>query len=224
MNVRDAEFRTLYQEFAPGIRRYLSRLVGGADAEDLTQEVFARAHGAMATRRGDSLVSTWLYRIATNAAIDRLRAASRREVPVTGPAESVVEEGDQVVSEDAAREAQDADSHVIRKEMRHCILDLVDRLLPDHRAVILLGELRDLRDQEIADALGITLEAAKMRLHRARGELRELLGASCDLYRDERNELACDRKPPAGPERASPPRPFKSIATRARLARADARG
>jgi RNA polymerase sigma-70 factor (ECF subfamily) len=64
--------------------------------------------------------------------------------------------------------------------------------------VILLGELRDLKDREIADALGITLEAAKMRLHRARGELRRVLGTSCDLYRDERNELACDRKPPAG--------------------------
>jgi len=198
MNVRDSEFRILYDEFAPGIRRYLSRLVGAADAEDLTQEVFARAHRAMATRRGDSLVSTWLYRIATNAAIDRLRAASRREVPVTAPAESVVEEEREMVSEGASREAEDADSHVIRKEMRHCILDLVDRLPPAHPAMILLGELRDLRDQEIADALGITLEAAKMRLHRARGELRKLLGESCDLYRDERNELACDRKPPAG--------------------------
>ena len=56
-------------------------------------------------------------------------------------------------------------------------------------------DFRDLTDREIADALEISLEAAKMRLHRARAELRKLLGASCDLYRDERNELACDRKP-----------------------------
>ncbi len=200
MPVRDPEFRALYDELAPGIRRYLSRLVGAADAEDLTQEVFARAHRAMATRRGDSTVSTWLYRIATNAAIDRLRAASRREVPVTAtaPAESAVEDEHDVAAEGAACETQCADSHVIRKEMRHCILELVDRLPPAHRSVILLGELQDSTDQQIADALGITLEAAKMRLHRARGELRKLLGASCDLYRDERNELACDRKPPAG--------------------------
>lgn len=197
VNARDPEFRALYDEFAPGIRRYLSRLVGRADAEDLTQEVFARAHGALATRRGDSLVSTWLYRIATNAAIDRLRSASRREVPATAKVESVLEEEHEVVSDGAACEPL-ADSHVIRREMRDCILGLVDRLPPAHRAVILLGELRDSSDQEIADALGITLEAAKMRLHRARGELRRLLGASCDLYRDERNELACDRKPPSG--------------------------
>jgi RNA polymerase sigma-70 factor (ECF subfamily) len=198
MNERDPGFRALYDEHSPGIRRYLSRLVGGADAEDLTQEVFARAHRAMATRRGESLVSTWLYRIATNAAIDRLRAASRREIPVGAPADPSVEAEPEAGCESASCDAQDADSHVIRAEMRHCILDLVERLPPVHREVILLGELRDLRDQEIAYALGITLEAAKMRLHRARGELRKLLAASCDLYRDERNELACDRKPSGG--------------------------
>lgn len=198
---RARDFRALHDEFAPRIRRYLTRLVGEAEAEDLTQEVFARAHAAMATRRGESLVSTWLYRIATNAAIDRLRAASRSEVPATtsAAAEPVAEDQRELVSEGAALEAQHAERRVIRREMRHCVLDLVDRLTPAHREVILLGELRDLRDQEIADALGITLEAAKMRLHRARAELRKLLQASCDLYRDEDNELACDRKAPARP-------------------------
>lgn len=197
MSARDSEFRTLYMEFAPRIRRYLSRLVGEGEAEDLTQEVFARAHDALATRRGDSLVSTWLYRIATNAAIDRLRAASRKESPaVAAPVESLEEEPE-IVFEAAACETQNPDTHVIRKEMRDCVIDLVDRLPPAYRAVILLGELRDLSDQQIAEALGITLEAAKMRLHRARRQLRELLQASCELYHDERNELACDRKPPS---------------------------
>lgn len=200
MEATTADFRALYEEFAPRIRRYLAHVAGKDEAEDLTQEVFARAHRALATRRGDSSVSTWLYRIATNAAIDRLRAASRREVPATAsaPDESVVEEEHQIVSEGAALEAQQAERRVIRKEMRHCILGLVDRLPPAHREVILLGELHDLRDQEIAEALGISLEAAKMRLHRARGELRKLFETGCDLYRDEENEFACDRKPPAG--------------------------
>lgn len=196
MDERDPEFRSLYEEFAPRIRRYLSRLVGDGEAEDLAQEVFARAHRAMATRRGDSLVSTWLFRIATNAAIDRLRAASRREVPVTAPAELVGGE-EELLPKRCGQDVEEAEGHVLRKEMRHCILDLVDRLPRGHREVILLGELRDLSDQQIADALGIRLEAAKMRLHRARGELKRLLEGSCDLYRDERNELACDRKPPA---------------------------
>jgi RNA polymerase sigma-70 factor (ECF subfamily) len=100
MEAPTPDFRALYDEFAPRIRGYLTRLVGESEAEDLTQEVFARAHGAMGTRRGDSLVSTWLYRIATNAAIDRLRAASRREAPATAsaPAEPKGEEQREIES------------------------------------------------------------------------------------------------------------------------------
>ncbi len=193
MAARDEEFRALYDAHAPGIRRYVARIVGDADAEDVTQEAFARAHRALETHRGESSVSTWLYRIATNAAVDRLRSASRRETAagaVTGDAEP-----GELLAEVATCGAE-ADGRVIRKEMSHCILGLVGRLAPAHREVILLGELRELSDREIADALGITLEAAKMRLHRARKELRRLLEGSCSLYRDDRNELACEPKEP----------------------------
>src|SRR5512141_1157544 len=114
MEARAPDFRALYDEFAPRIRAYLTRLVGEGEAEDLTQEVFARAHRAMATRRGDSLLSTWLYRIATNAAIDRLRAGSRHEVPVTGsaPVEPGIEEGCETVSEAAALKTDEVESHL----------------------------------------------------------------------------------------------------------------
>jgi RNA polymerase sigma-70 factor, ECF subfamily len=192
---RDEEFRALYDAYASRIRRYAARIVGEAEAEDVTQDVFARAHRALATHRGDSRVSTWLFRIATNAAVDRLRSPSRREAPV-----GVTEQGGDgegiPFAAGAACEAE-ADRRVVRKEMSRCVLGLVDRLPPAHRAVILLGELRDLSDREIADALGITLEAAKMRLHRARKELRKLLEGSCALYRDDRNELACEPREPS---------------------------
>ena len=195
MVLGDEEFRTLYDAYAPRIRCYVARIVGDADAEDVTQEAFARAHRAMATHRGDSSVSTWLYRIATNAAVDRLRSASRRET-AAGAMAGDPEPGE-LLAEAATCQAE-ADGRVIRKEMAHCILEIVGRLPPAHREVILLGELRDLSDREIADTLGITLEAAKMRLHRARKELRGLLRGNCSLYRDERNELACEPKGPHG--------------------------
>lgn len=197
MSGGDPEFRALYERFAPRIRRYLSRLVGDADAEDLTQEVFARAHRALATRRGESLVSTWLFRIATNAAIDRLRSASRREEPGAREGSGDPDaDGARAASSDGSNPGPPAaDVSLIRSEMRRCILEHLDRLPPVHREVILLGELRELSDRQIADTLGITVEAAKMRLHRARRELGALLEGGCALYRDERNELACDRKP-----------------------------
>jgi RNA polymerase sigma-70 factor (ECF subfamily) len=185
----EGELRALYETHAPRLRRYVARIVGEADAEDVTQEAFARAHRSLAAHRGDSRLSTWLFRIATNAAVDHLRSAARRES--AGPPADA-RPGD-VLAEPAACDAE-ADGRVIRKEMSHCVLDLVERLAPPYREVILLGELRDLSDREIADALGIRLEAAKMRLHRARRELRKLLESSCSLYRDDRDVLACEPK------------------------------
>jgi RNA polymerase sigma-70 factor (ECF subfamily) len=195
MTVHEDEFRALYDAHAGRIRRYVARIVGDDDAEDVTQEAFARAHRALGTHRGEASVSTWLYRIATNAAVDRLRSAARREadgvrVEDAAPAELLAASGGGACG-------AETDGRVIRKEMSHCILGLVARLPPAHREVILLGELRELSDREIAGTLGITLEAAKMRLHRARAALRKVLEGSCSLYRDERNELACEPREPS---------------------------
>ena len=173
--------RALYTRHGPGIRRYLARIVGDADAEDLVHDVFERAQRAAASPAGE-LAAPWLYRIARNAAVDRLRSRSVRE------REDVVE---------ALRDGADGgelrpDVELARAQMRSCILDLVDRLAPSHRAIVLLSELAGLSDQETADSLGVTLGAAKIRLHRARRALRELMECECRTFRDERNELACE--------------------------------
>ena len=68
----------LRREHGERIRAYLARLVGSAEAEDLEQDVYEKAQRAIGTFRGDSRVLTWLYRVATNVAIDRLRSAGRR--------------------------------------------------------------------------------------------------------------------------------------------------
>ncbi len=81
--------------------------------------------------------------------------------------------------------------------MRACILDVVERLPASLRAAILLGELRGLGDRELADALGISLGAAKIRLHRARRALRAALERACRFERDEQDELACAPRPGA---------------------------
>jgi RNA polymerase sigma-70 factor (ECF subfamily) len=71
-------FQQLHDDLRPKIQRYLSRLVGPDQAEDLTQEVFVKVAQALPTFRGESQPSTWVYRIATNAAIDKLRGAASR--------------------------------------------------------------------------------------------------------------------------------------------------
>ncbi len=183
---------SLHTQYGDRIRRYLERLVGPADADDLAQDVFEKAQRAIGTFRGDSRVQTWLYRVATNVAIDRLRAAGRRV-----DLERADDDGDPVeaaLSADAAQQ-RSVEAELDRAHMRECILGVVDQLPTSQRAAILLGELRGFSDRELADTLGVSLGAAKIRLHRARRALKVALERACNFERDEQNEFACAPKP-----------------------------
>ncbi len=182
---------SLHRDHGDRIRRYLARLVGTSEAEDLAQDVFEKAHRAIRTFRGDSRVLTWLYRVATNVAIDRLRSARRRgdlERADTAPAPLAVDAAADVTCE------RSLDGEIDRARMRDCILRVVELLPASQRAAVLLGDLRGLSDREVAEALGISLGAAKIRLHRARRALKEMLERACDFDRDEQNEFACAPK------------------------------
>ncbi len=182
----------LHSEYGDRVRRYLERLVGTGDADDLVQDVFEKAQRAVGTFRGDSRVLTWLYRVATNAAIDRMRTAGRRVEP-----ERADDDTDplEVALAAHAGDARSVEGELDRTHMRDCILGVVDQLPTSQRAAILLGELRGLSDRELADALGVSLGAAKIRLHRARRALKAALERACHFERDEQNEFACAPRP-----------------------------
>jgi RNA polymerase sigma-70 factor (ECF subfamily) len=178
-------FQQVYDEFHARIRRYLARLGGPADADDLTQETFARVSQALASFRGDAALSTWIYRIATNVALDRARSRGfQLSVRAAQPEALATLATIPVIEHDIAR-----------REMSACVRDYVDRLPPEYRTVVVLSELEELPDREIAEVLGISLEAAKIRLHRARARLRAMLTEGCDFSRDERNEFTCEPRP-----------------------------
>ena len=86
------------------------------------------------------------------------------------------------------------ETSLIRKEMNECIRDFIENLPESYRTVIVLSELEGLKNNEVAEVLGITVDTVKIRLHRARARLKRELDAGCNFYRDERNELACDLK------------------------------
>src|ERR1700690_1236454 len=75
----DSKFPRIYEAFHSKILRYVVGLVGEAEAEDLTQEIFMKVGAALPNFRGDSQPSTWIYRIATNAALDRMRSPSYQQ-------------------------------------------------------------------------------------------------------------------------------------------------
>jgi RNA polymerase sigma-70 factor, ECF subfamily len=181
------EFQRIHDSFRPRVLRYLTRLVGERDAEDLTQTVMLKVSSGLPGFRHDSSISTWIYRIATNVATDKLRRPVREQAldgePGPEGSEDALDAGTPSVEES-----------VIRTEMSACIREFIDQLPDSYKMVVVLSEVEGFKNAEIAAILGVSLDTVKIRLHRAREQLRADLKAGCSFYRDESAELACDRK------------------------------
>jgi RNA polymerase sigma-70 factor (ECF subfamily) len=191
------DFQEIYAAFQPKILRYLVSLVGESEAEDLTQEVFVKIGRALKNFRGECKLSTWLYRIATNAAVDKLRSPVFFEASQEGCSTGSLAAGEtENIEMDVltAEKGPNIEQQLVRAEMDTCVAGFINRLPENYRVVIVLSELEGLRNAEIAEILGVTLEMVKIRLHRARTKLREELIKHCDSYWIEENEFVPDLK------------------------------
>jgi RNA polymerase sigma-70 factor (ECF subfamily) len=186
------DFQAVYREFHPKILRYVSSMAGPHEAEDITQEVFEKVSRSLEGFEGRSKVSTWIYRIATNAALDRLKSPSRKRGVEGLESSEAAEAGERNVW--TGQKKPRPDQALIRKEMNECIREFIERLPRDHKAVMVLSELEGFRNRDIADILGVSLDTVKIRLHRARAALKKELEKGCDFYRSEEDILSCDRK------------------------------
>jgi RNA polymerase sigma-70 factor, ECF subfamily len=142
------------------------RLTGNDDdARDVVQEVYLRVHRSIGRFRGDAQFSTWLHRITANCASTFLGLRSRhRHDPL--PDDSSIVDG---------RPQVDPSLRVDLGDLHAQLVDGLRSLPPKLRAVIVLRDIYDLSHDAIAEELGITTSAAKVRLHRARKGLREVL-------------------------------------------------
>ncbi|HEY4691715.1 MAG TPA: sigma-70 family RNA polymerase sigma factor [Anaerolineae bacterium] len=172
----ELEFQTIHETFRPKIHRYLTRLVGAHDAEDLTQEVFVKVSRALDTFRGESQPSTWIYRIATNVAIDKMRTASFQQEAQ----KSWLDDSDETEDRDiwTGEETPSLEQQLMRKEMRKCFERFVENLPPNYRTVVVLS-LEQLTNNEIAEILDVSIDTVKIRLHRGRTRLLQELKARC---------------------------------------------
>ncbi|MBI5265313.1 MAG: RNA polymerase sigma factor [Bradyrhizobium sp.] len=186
----NSTFAEIHAEYRPKLLRHLSRMVGPNDAEDLCQDVFAKVHAGLKHFRREASLSTWIYRIATNAALDRMRARAASESAA---------QADEMIDLAADDMACSIETSIIRGEMNACIATFVDTLPDSYRVVLGMSELKGLKNREIAEMLGLSLDTIKIRLHRARRELKLRLESGCDFYRTPSTELACDRKAAAAP-------------------------
>jgi RNA polymerase sigma-70 factor (ECF subfamily) len=147
----------------------VARVAGaGADAEDLAQEAFLKAFGAIGRFDGRSALFTWLYRIAVNTARDDLARRRRRPVvPLEGADGARVDPPD---PSETPREAFE------RNERAALVRDALDRLPEPFRTTLILREMEGHSYEEVATILGVSIGTVESRIFRARCKLRALLG------------------------------------------------
>jgi RNA polymerase sigma-70 factor (ECF subfamily) len=156
------------------------------EAEDVLQEVLVKAHQGIGQLRAEGALATWLFRIATHLGIDHLRKHSRQ------PEVARDVDPKDLSSEDEG--APGLERVVEQQEMSACVQRFLLNLPSVYRTVLLLHDLDGLTAVEIASSLGITVENAKIRLHRARAAFRTALEAGCSFSCDERGVLVCEPK------------------------------
>jgi RNA polymerase sigma-70 factor (ECF subfamily) len=188
----DLDTAAVFGEYRERLQRYIVRQVrDAAEADDLVQETFLRAHRQLHTVTNPAALPAWLYRVATNVCYDRFRQASYRRAM-----QGTSIDTDEVESE-APQEDVDAprlDLVIEQSEMSTCVQGYIEQLPDDYRMVILLHDLHGMTNPQMAQALGCTLATVKIRLHRARAKLKQALSAACDFSVDERGVFVCDRK------------------------------
>lgn len=142
------------------------------DALDLTQEIFIKAHGSLGAFREEAIFSTWLYRIALNACIDRSRRRKRFAAPVSLEGDLLAGLGYEPVD---PAPAVDPERSLLNRELGGLLRNLIQRLPEPLRTALILSDVEGLSQKECADAMRCPLGTVKSRVQRAREDLRAQL-------------------------------------------------
>jgi RNA polymerase sigma-70 factor, ECF subfamily len=155
------------------------KLLGNRDeAEDAVQEVFLTVFQKAKTFRGQSQFSTWLYRLAVNAALSRMRRHKRRkEIPYEEFLPQFQKDGHHQ-TRPVVDWSNEIPASSDQPELRRILKSAMDQLRPVDKAVLILSDVEEFSDQEIGQAVGLSTSAVKTRLHRTRLFLRGKLAVS----------------------------------------------
>jgi RNA polymerase sigma-70 factor (ECF subfamily) len=142
------------------------------DSQDALQDTFVSAYRALPRFRQDARFSTWIYRIATNAALMKARARRTNLVSLDHPSD----DSEVGAVWDLPDWSATPDEEILSDETRRVMEDAIQALPPEQRAAFVLHDVQDLSSAETAEAMGITVSAVNSRLHRARVFLRDRIG------------------------------------------------
>ena len=164
----EAAFEELVRLHEKKVYNLAFRMCGNPeDAADAAQEAFLAAWKGLPNFRGEAGFSTWLYRLTSNAAIDRLRRTKRQREEASLD--------DEALRLDAVDGAPSPQARAEGRELREAVLSGLAQLSDDHRQALTLRELQELSYEEIAAVLEVDLGTVKSRISRARGALRKIL-------------------------------------------------
>lgn len=169
-------FLELLQLYQGRVYKLLFRMLGRRDeAEDMAQEVFVQVFRAVGTFRGDSKLSTWIYRIAVNLCKNRLKYLNRRKTEARDGQDGALEPVDAAslslpgaTSADVARPDHLVEGYQLERIVQICLAELD----ADFREVLVLRDVEDLSYEELSEITGLADGTVKSRLHRGRAMLK----------------------------------------------------
>ncbi len=178
-------FQALVGQLKARVYATAFRLMGSRqDAEDQAQEVFVKVYRGIQDLDDPATVTAWIYRLTVNTCFDALRKRGRSpNTTAAAPSSADRDEEPQYADPNVAT----PEEIVLHLELRDCLEDVLQRLDPVERGVLVLRDVEDRPYQEIAETLAIGLAATKMRIHRARLAFQQLFESLCaDLWRPVR--------------------------------------
>jgi RNA polymerase sigma-70 factor (ECF subfamily) len=166
-------FKRLYQRHQNKVRSTLYQLCGSDGLDDLVQDVFLRAWKGLSKFRQSAQFSTWLYRIAFNVASDRRKALAKMRSRNINVEDEQLEN----LSDDAISREGDSQSGLNQMHYQDLMQRGLNKLSEEHRAVLVLHDLEELPQKDIAEILSIPVGTVKSRLFHARSAIRKFLEA-----------------------------------------------
>lgn len=172
-------FRELVQTFQQPILGFVMRMLGNREeAEDLAQEVFVTVFKSIDGFRGDSKLSTWIYRVATNHCRNRHKYLTRRRQHSTQTFDETAERAVAAGQRDHGLHAvvPGPEAMLEGRRMEAALQQAVERLDEEQRLLVVLRDVEGLSYQEMATICGLAVGTVKSRLHRARMALKDRIG------------------------------------------------
>ncbi|HEX6614769.1 MAG TPA: sigma-70 family RNA polymerase sigma factor [Gemmatimonadales bacterium] len=173
---REAAYRELIRRYERPIFALIFRMVRDRElAEDLSQETFVKALNAIGSYRPEFKFSSWIFKIANNAAIDHLRRRELDTLSLEGSPHAATPEAMQATALQIGNREESPLEAVEARELGSAIEAAIGRLRPEYRSCILLRHVEGRAYEEIAEILDLPLGTVKTYIHRARNELRQML-------------------------------------------------